>query len=120
MREFEPKEVRSSLIKFCWFHPSRSVTKDNIGKDLHWKLGRYRICVGITMTFVFRNRPLVIGDLGMKFTNTGFMFRNPVVNVFHCQAIEMCVGYDIVKREDVKTTTEVALHSTAMTCLKTR
>ena len=106
MREFEPKEVRSSLIKFCWFHPSRSVTKDNIGKNLHWKLGRYRICVGITMTFVFRNRPLVIGDLGMKFTNTGFMFRNPVVNVFHCQAIEMCVGYDIVKREDVKTTTE--------------
>ena len=80
--------------------------KDNIGKNLHWKLGRYRICVGITMTFVFRNRPLVIGDLGMKFTNTDLMFRNPVVNVFHCQAIEMCVGYDIVKREDVKTTTE--------------
>ena len=47
----------------------------------------------------------------MKFTNTGFMFRNPVVNVFHCQAIEMCVGYDIVKREDVEAMLKVGVLS---------
>ena len=84
------------MKKFFRIPKHGRVTKENIGKDLYWEFGSDCIGESVAMAFIFCNCSLVFQDLS-------FMFRNPVVNVLHREAIETFVSDDVVKSEDIKT-----------------